>query len=395
MRTSFTKGQCLEEFVMKTLFSALVLFAITAGCSQEICHSQEAWCTGIDATDAMSADTTVAETTIDATTTETADASSTKCTAVGCDDKNPCTIDECDPKVGCAHTPNIASCDDGNACTTSDGCKNGWCSGTDLTCDDGNICTDDGCDPKIGCTHNPASWGYIPCDDGDLCTEDDLCKDGKCISGAPMVCDDNDPCTSDYCDKKNGCVYDSTAEDTSKCDDGNACTWGEYCMIGICGDGKLKDCNDGNECTYDSCDKSKGCVHEVAPAAKECNDSKPGTLDICDADGKCQHLLVDDIPKLQCEGIPAIYVPAEGIYWVQPDISDKMKFKVELKKGWVNAVELELVELIEPLSEQTWLICKSWPCTQCYVTDKMSTPSKWSCGAGGKGSGVIIPCPPE
>ena len=43
-----------------------------------------------------------------------------QCTPGSCDDNNPCTVDTCDPVLGCIYTP--ANCDDGNACT-ADSCS--------------------------------------------------------------------------------------------------------------------------------------------------------------------------------------------------------------------------------------------------------------------------------
>ncbi len=40
-----------------------------------------------------------------------------------------CTDDTCAPATGCVYTNNTASCDDGNACTTSDTCSGGTCVG--------------------------------------------------------------------------------------------------------------------------------------------------------------------------------------------------------------------------------------------------------------------------
>ena len=91
--------------------------------------------------------------------------------ALDCDDGNVCTDDACDPDTGCTATPNTAVCDDGDACTTVDICAEGICvGGVPLVCDDGNICTDDACVPASGCTATPNT---APCDDGSACTTDD------------------------------------------------------------------------------------------------------------------------------------------------------------------------------------------------------------------------------
>jgi hypothetical protein len=45
-----------------------------------------------------------------------------QCTPGSCDDNNPCTVDTCDPVLGCIHTP--TNCDDGSVCTV-DSCSPG------------------------------------------------------------------------------------------------------------------------------------------------------------------------------------------------------------------------------------------------------------------------------
>ncbi|HSV09001.1 MAG TPA: hypothetical protein VLI07_20970, partial [Candidatus Binatus sp.] len=54
----------------------------------------------------------------------------------------------------CLGTPNLASCNDGNACTAPDVCTAGACvGGAAVNCNDGNPCTIDTCAPATGCVH--------------------------------------------------------------------------------------------------------------------------------------------------------------------------------------------------------------------------------------------------
>ena len=123
-----------------------------------------------------------------------------------CDDTNICTDDSCDPGMGCVFTPNLAPCDDGNACTTADACAGGICQGgSPPACNDANVCTDDGCDPGSGCTFTPNT---DPCDDGNACTTADTCSGSVCQAGPPLVCDDANACTQDSCDTLLGCVVE-------------------------------------------------------------------------------------------------------------------------------------------------------------------------------------------
>ena len=158
------------------------------------------------------------------------------CTTTGsktCNDGNPCTIDYCKSPSGCATFQNIGSCEDGDACTTGDTCSGNACkSGGPLNCDDKNDCTADSCDAKLGCQH--AAVANKPCSDGDSCTSGDACANGVCKGAVSATCDDGNPCTKDVCGTK-GCESTPLA-------DGDSCGSGQVCKTGLC----VKFClNDG------------------------------------------------------------------------------------------------------------------------------------------------------
>jgi hypothetical protein len=230
------------------------------------------------------------------------------CTGAGMpceDDGNPCTDDVCDGAGVCTHPDNTAPCDDGVFCNGADVCANGTCehagdpcagapecadvcdegSGTCATpagtpcADDGQLCTDDQCDGFGACVHlDNAAF----CDDGDPCTTGDMCQDGICRPGAPLVCDDHNPCTDDTCDSSIGCVFTNVA---GSCDDGDACTTGDHCDGGACEGGAPRDCDDGNDCTDDGCDPASGCTH--VPNADPCDDGNACTMGDACAGGVC------------------------------------------------------------------------------------------------------------
>ncbi len=181
-----------------------------------------------------------------------------KCSGVPvvCDDDNQCTSDKCDQIAGCIfENLTDTTCDDSDACTVNDRCVDGECTGEALNCDDKNECTLDECDPEIGCLHKPLS--DTPCDDKNACTSDDTCHNGIC-SGTVINCDDNNPCTTDFCNVSSGCIYSPA---TGKpCDDSNACTTNDTCINGTC-NGQIINCDDGDPCTDDFCDPIKGCIH--------------------------------------------------------------------------------------------------------------------------------------
>ena len=76
--------------------------------------------------------------------------------ASDCDDGNECTADACDPSLGCTVVLFVGlACEDGNLCTAGDVCAFGVCvSGASTSCADGNPCSIDSCDPAVGCLHD-------------------------------------------------------------------------------------------------------------------------------------------------------------------------------------------------------------------------------------------------
>ncbi len=215
---------------------------------------------------------------------------------VDCDDGNPCTDDSCDPATGqCVHTDNAAPCDDLDPCSVGDFCEAGVCRrGADENdCDDGNPCTLNGCQPGVGCTAIPLDEGE--CDDGSVCTTSDRCERGRCV-GDPLPCNDANPCTDNICDPLDGCQF---IPNTDACDDLNPCTVGDFCANGECRPGQAsRDCDDGNPCTDDICVSDPvcdeltgvcipagGCVH--IPNRAPCEDGDECTGGDRCAQGEC------------------------------------------------------------------------------------------------------------
>jgi len=209
-----------------------------------------------------------------------------------CDDENPCTDDACDAALGCIHTNNSLECDDEDFCTTEDLCVEGECIGVTIPewCDDDNFCTEDICDPVDGCKHNPLE---IPCDDNDACTVADLCGNGSCEPGAPLVCDNSDACDGEEtCDSAQGCI----AGIAPICDDANICNGMEGCDATLgCQSGESLDCNDENPCTDDSCDPEAGCLY--VPSEADCDDGDECTIGDACALGEC----APGLPNPLCE----------------------------------------------------------------------------------------------
>jgi len=147
-----------------------------------------------------------------------------------CDDGNGCTDDVCQ-NGNCVAKPHTKPCSEGDKCFVAGTCGGGTCqAGQKVDCDDANPCTDNTCQPKTGLCVFAASTA--PCQDGNACTLGDGCKNGKCLSGAAKVCDDKNGCTDDACNVQTGAC--SFTPSSKACDDANLCTTGEFCQASVC-----------------------------------------------------------------------------------------------------------------------------------------------------------------
>src|SRR5581483_5492129 len=130
---------------------------------------------------------------------------------VACTARDQCHVaGTCDPATGVCSTPakpDGATCDDGNACTRTDACQAGACVGTNpVACSARDQCHVAGtCDPSTGLCSDPAKTDGTPCDDQNACTRSDTCVAGACTGSQPVVCTASDQChTAGTCDPATG-----------------------------------------------------------------------------------------------------------------------------------------------------------------------------------------------
>jgi hypothetical protein len=213
------------------------------------------------------------------------------------DDKNACTIDDCDLVMGPIHVD--VKTGDGDPCTLDScdptqgirhevivGCVG--CS-ADTECDDGNPCTVDSCNADKKCTFANVGDG-TSCDNSTVCDGRESCESGQCVNTAPpLVIDDKNPCTEDSCDAVAGVLHKAVA-----IDDNNACT------LDKCDPTKEADqaishtllpLSDGDPCTDDSCSADVGPIHTPRAKCKSCN-----TVADCPS-GKCVTSSCDKLPE--------------------------------------------------------------------------------------------------
>jgi hypothetical protein len=139
---------------------------------------------------------------------------------------------------GVTCTPNDGlPCDDGNACTQTDTYQGGVCTGSNpVVCTASDQCHNAGtCDPSSGVCSNPAKTNGSSCSDGNACTQTDTCQAGVCSGSNPVVCAASDQChDAGTCDLSSGVCSTPAKANGSSCSDGNACTLNDTCQAGSC-----------------------------------------------------------------------------------------------------------------------------------------------------------------
>ncbi len=152
-------------------------------------------------------------------------------------------------------------CDDKNACTRNDRCKQGVCTGEPLPCQDEFECTDDVCTDGV-CQH-PQKAGT--CLIGGACyNEGDTRSENACLR----------------CDTASSSIGWSMT--TGSCDDGDPCTIGETCSNGTCGNGTPgPGCATGpKECLYHTdCYPERICGVWVNAGKSLCSEPCAGDID--------------------------------------------------------------------------------------------------------------------
>ena len=277
----------------------------------------------------------------------------------------PCLVNACAPTTGlCAPTPaeqtevvcvggagcmpvvlakpvagSPPSCDDGDPCTSGDQCAGGKCAGPVDTCtcskqldcesqEDGDLCNGTlYCDLVSGtCKLNPATVISCPSAGDTACLKNAcIAKTGTCAPSAMKngtLCDDGDACTSyDICvvgsckAGTNVCTCKDDGDCASK-DDGNKCNGTKFCNLGVCmhNPATVVTCPSlfdtacqVNACvplsgsctataierTRETCAKTGGCGREVIPTngapsgPHACNDGNACTTNDVCAKGVC------------------------------------------------------------------------------------------------------------
>ncbi|APR88448.1 Thiamin-phosphate pyrophosphorylase [Minicystis rosea] len=213
----------------------------------------------------------------------------TACNAGVCD---ACSIAAGAPSDGTCALFTGTTCNDGNACTQTDTCQAGVCTGGNpVTCTASDACHAAGsCNPATGMCSNPSKANGTACSDGNACTQTDTCQAGVCTGGNPVTCTASDSChVAGTCNPATGMCSSPSKADGSTCNDGNACTQTDTCSAGVCG-GTAYTCTPTSCQQSSACNGNGGCTIVNKSSGAACpDDGNPCTADTCDGAGACQH----------------------------------------------------------------------------------------------------------
>jgi hypothetical protein len=179
------------------------------------------------------------------------------------------------------------SCSDGNACTQTDVCQTGICTGGNLVvCTASDPCHVAGvCNTGTGVCSNPNAPNGTGCSDGNVCTQTDSCQSGICTGSNPVICTASDQChVAGVCNGGTGLCSNPTAPNGTACVDGNACTQTDTCQSGVCTGSNPVVCTASDTChDVGVCDSGSGvCSNPSLPDGTICDDADATTCgDLC------------------------------------------------------------------------------------------------------------------
>jgi cysteine-rich repeat protein len=179
------------------------------------------------------------------------------------------------------------TCDDGNT-NSEDGCSATCqveCVNPQTDCPAPSQCQIAVCDPTKGngaiCGTNNASDGAT-CNDTNACTQSDTCQAGSCTGSNPVICTAQDQChDAGTCNLQIGVCSNPIRPDGTTCNDGNSQTTNDRCQTGncegdlppasTCGNGIIEageTCDDANLRNGDGC--SSTCQDECVNPVVDC-----------------------------------------------------------------------------------------------------------------------------
>ena len=194
--------------------------------------------------------------------------------------------------VTCGGAPNGTACNDGNACTQADVCASGSCaSGSPVVCTAIDACHDVGtCAPATGVCSNPAKPNGTACNDANACTTTDSCQGGACTGSNPVICTASDSChLTGTCAPATGFCSNPVAANGTVCSDGDACTQTDACASGVCTGSNPVTCTATDVChDVGTCAVATGiCSNPPRANGSACDDGSSCTTNDACSSGVC------------------------------------------------------------------------------------------------------------
>lgn len=199
-----------------------------------------------------------------------------------CDDGNPCTLDACDPRMGCVN----------NEMTYEIGSSKIWyCPGHLAQADAQAACGTLGAElATVNTAEDATALANVLLDFADLDVWVSSFSGNFCPTPKRVVVPQCQAFDQAGCTASDVCFTERAFLCAIECNDGNPCTRDYVGDDGLCLSGPA-DCDDGNACTVDSCSERDGCLHVVPDG--QCADADPCTTDTCNTQtGACTHARV-------------------------------------------------------------------------------------------------------
>ena len=177
----------------------------------------------------------------------------------------------CAGSVNCANPKyyNGTVCADGSPCTWGDTCQNKVCvpdPNRNTQCSAADQCHSAGtCDTGTGICNNPSKPDGTLCDDSSACTPTDRCESGVCTGQNPKICPASDQCHQGVCDPIAAACSDQPKHDGEACNDDDLCTQTDQCHSGTCVGTNPVTCHADACENPGTCDSSTGSCSDPTP----------------------------------------------------------------------------------------------------------------------------------
>ena len=160
---------------------------------------------------------------------------------VTCATPGPCQVTgTCNATTGTCPAVNAAdgtACDDSNACTQTDTCQSGACmGGNPVACTASDQChAAERATRRTGVCSNPAAANGTACNDGNACTQTDTCQSGTCTGSNPVTCTASDQChVAGTCNPSTGTCSNPTACERNRVQRRQCLYADRTCQSGTC-----------------------------------------------------------------------------------------------------------------------------------------------------------------